>query len=207
MYIDLEKYCEHPWYEIASIPQIYSRGCEYVRAQYTLNKDDGTISIMNECAVIDTNTKRVVKYRNITGTGMSVSDDNTLLEIVFMNYIRGLYHIIEVVTSDDGVYLYALVGGGPNSNSLWVLSINQCIPDSVYKHLLNKAKNEGYNIDKLQKTVFTTIFEDDEHEPDYISLNNTPTCMHDYLPLNYGGTRINDNESILTKIMRMIFNF
>jgi apolipoprotein D and lipocalin family protein len=52
-----------------------------------------------------------------------------------------------VVDIDDN-YQYALVMGN-NLEYLWILSRTKEIPESIRQRFLEKAKNVGYNTDKL----------------------------------------------------------
>ena len=45
--VDLQRYAG-TWYEIASYPQWFQRGCNCTRARYR-KKDDGTIAVVNSC--------------------------------------------------------------------------------------------------------------------------------------------------------------
>jgi apolipoprotein D and lipocalin family protein len=48
--VDLEKYMGK-WYEIASFPQRFQKGCHCTTAEYTLN-DKGYVNIENKCFVV-----------------------------------------------------------------------------------------------------------------------------------------------------------
>jgi lipocalin len=181
MYIDLKKYTAHPWFEIASIPQFYSGDCEYVKAIYEINPSTNDILILNECAKIGIDhrgRKRISRYRNITGVGQSLNKENTVLKIKFENnpFMVGYYYIHDVVVSENGEYLYALVGGGPPFTVLWILSIDRCIPRSVYDYFLEKASRIGYDISQITIRPYSTIIYENE-----TSDSDKTECQPDYL--------------------------
>ena len=157
MYIDLQKYCLHPWYQIASFPQRYTRGCDFTRAIYTYTNNK--IEVLNECFKFKNNT--FIKYKNVHGTAESLNNINTRLKITFniLPFIKveGLYYILDIVSDvDNQQYLYVLVGG-PDKDSLWILSINTCIPKDIHDQFILKAKQLGYDTNKLEYDNFTKV--------------------------------------------------
>ena len=51
----------------------------------------------------------------------------------------------------DSNYQHALVGT-PNQKYLWILSRTPTISETTYQQLVAKAKSQGYDISKLEKT-------------------------------------------------------
>jgi len=52
----------------------------------------------------------------------------------------------------DDTYQHALIGT-PNHKYLWVLSRTPSMDEAAYQSLLSTAKNQGYDIAKLQRTM------------------------------------------------------
>jgi len=138
-HVELEKYLGK-WYEIASFPQRFQKGCTYTSAHYTLNSDN-TISVKNAC--IANGEERIV-----TGTA-KVTDKktNAKLNVQFQWPFKGKYWILELASD----YSYAMVGH-PNRKYLWILSRKPWMEMDVYKKLLMSADRKGFDISKLRIT-------------------------------------------------------
>ncbi len=141
-YVDLEKYLGK-WYEIASFPQSFQKGCNCTTAEYSLSPK-GYIIVTNKCNrdSIDGRTTRAEGKAFIDeGTG------NAKLKVQFFWPFRGKYWIIEL--AED--YSYAVVGH-PNREYLWILSRNPKMDKSIYKMLLERIEKKQFDISKLQVT-------------------------------------------------------
>ncbi len=142
--VELDKYLGK-WYEIATIPQRFQKGCTGVTATYTL-RPDGDIKVLNECRKDSLNGK----YKSITGKAwVADKTTNAKLKVQFFWPFSGDYWIIEL---DSLNYQYAVVGH-PNRKYLWILSRTPQMPDSLYNDLVSRIVNShGYTIDKLKRT-------------------------------------------------------
>jgi apolipoprotein D and lipocalin family protein len=143
-HVDVTKYLGK-WYEIATIPMRFQKGCTGVTATYTL-RPDGDIKVLNECRKDSLNGK----YKSITGKAWVVdATTNAKLKVRFFWPFSGAYWIIEL---DSLNYQYAVVGH-PNRGYLWILSRTPQMPDSLYNDLLQRLVNvHGYDISKLKRT-------------------------------------------------------
>ncbi|KAF3452979.1 hypothetical protein FNV43_RR03412 [Rhamnella rubrinervis] len=146
--LDLKRYMGR-WYEIASFPSFFQpKNGVNTRATYTL-KDDGTVNVLNE-------TWSDGKRSSIGGTAYKAdpSSDEAKLKVKF--YVPPFLPIFPV-TGDywvlfiDEDYQYALIGQ-PSRKYLWILSRKTHIDDEIYNQLVEKAKEEGYDVSKLHKT-------------------------------------------------------
>jgi len=138
-YVDLNRYTG-TWYEIARFPNSFERGLKCVTATYTL-RDDGRITILNKGHKIE--NPDIVKQSQ----GIAWVPDMTYpakLKVRFFWPFSGDYWIIEL----DPSYRFVLVGD-PSMKYLWVLSRKKTLGESDYKHLLEKAKENGFDISKL----------------------------------------------------------
>ncbi|KAF8393065.1 hypothetical protein HHK36_021306 [Tetracentron sinense] len=159
--IDLQRYMGR-WYEIASFPsRNQPKNGTNTRAIYTL-KDDGTVHVLNETW---TDGKR--GYIEGTAYKADPSSDEAKLKVKF--YVPPFLPLIPVtgdywvlVLGDD--YQYALIGQ-PSKKSLWILCRQNHLEEEIYNQLVEKAKEEGYDVSKLHKTVHTNPPPEGEEGP------------------------------------------
>ncbi len=140
--VDLEKYAG-TWYEIASFPQRFTKGCQATTATYT-NTDKGYVIVENRCR----RNSLTGKSSYIKGKAFVVPNSgNAKLKVQFFWPLRGKYWIIDL--ADD--YSYAVVGH-PKRKYLWILSRTPQMPDAVYQAILDRVKANGYALDMLKRT-------------------------------------------------------
>ncbi len=143
-HVELNKYLGK-WYEIAHLPFKFEDGCSDITATYALNKN-GDISVLNEC------TKNG-KIKQAKGRAKVVDKNSgAKLKVTFFWPFYGDYWIIKL----DDNYNYSVVGT-PNHKYLWILSRTPQIDDTIFSNLMDFAKSNGFNIEKLIKTNQTTI--------------------------------------------------
>ncbi len=138
-YVDLNRYTG-TWYEIARFPNSFERGLKCVTATYTL-RDDGRITVLNKGHKIE--NPSLVKQSQ----GVAWVPDKTYpakLKVRFFWPFSGDYWIIAL----DPSYRFVLVGD-PSLKYLWVLSRTKIMEEADYRHLLDKAKENGFDISKL----------------------------------------------------------
>ena len=141
--VDLNKYAGK-WYEIASYPQIFQKGCHCTTAEYTLS-EKGYVIVENRCNKDSVNGK--VSY--IKGKAfVEEGSGNAKLKVQFFWPFRAKYWIIDL--ADD--YSYAVVSH-PNKKYLWILSRSPKMEEAVYLEILSRLKAKGFDLSKLQKTV------------------------------------------------------
>ncbi|GAA0186495.1 apolipoprotein [Lithospermum erythrorhizon] len=146
--LDVERYMGR-WYEIASFPSRFQpKDGVNTRATYTLNSD-GTVHVLNE-------TWSGGKRGLIEGTAYKADpkSDEAKLKVKF--YVPPFLPIIPVtgdywVLDIDEGYTYALIGQ-PSRSYLWILSRTPVLDDDTYNQLVEKAKEQGYDVSKLHKT-------------------------------------------------------
>lgn len=139
--VNLNKYVGK-WYEIASIPQRFQKGCTCTTAEYI--KKDGYIEVINKCINEDENGE----LETAKGKAFLASDSsNSKLQVQFFWPFKGDYWIVEL--GDN--YEYAAVGA-PSREYLWILSRKPSLEKASYDVLLGKLANKGFPITELQKT-------------------------------------------------------
>jgi apolipoprotein D and lipocalin family protein len=140
--VDLQKYAGK-WYEIASFPQRFQKGCNCTTADYTPT-DKGYVIVENRCNKDSINGKQ--SY--IKGKAFVVANSgNAKLKVQFFWPFRGQYWIIDL--ADD--YGYAVVGH-PNRQYLWILSRTPQMDDNTYQQIISRVKEKGFDISKIKIT-------------------------------------------------------
>jgi apolipoprotein D and lipocalin family protein len=144
--VDLSRYTG-TWYEVARLPNPFQKDCVgEVIATYTL-LDNGTIQVTNRCRSADGSMKEA------KGLARKASDDgpDSKLEVrfapaflSFLPFVWGNYWIIDL----DPEYSYAVVGE-PDREYLWILARNPQLPDSTMAGILNRVKDQGYELGNL----------------------------------------------------------
>ncbi len=142
--VDLERY-SGTWYEIASFPQHFQRGCVATRAHYEL-RADGKLGITNECRDKGFDGK----LRRAEGVAWiaNPSQSHAKLKVQFFWPFRGDYWIIEL----DPNYGYAAVGH-PSRDYLWIIARTPTMDRDAYAQLLERIEAHGYALDRLQETL------------------------------------------------------
>lgn len=146
--VDLARY-QGRWYEIASFPSIFQpKNGVNTRATYTL-RDDGIINVLNE-------TWTDGKRGFIEGTAYKADPNSDEAKLKVKFYVPPFLPIIPVVGDYwilylDDDYQYALIGQ-PSRKYLWVLCRKTHMDEEIYNKLVEKAKEEGYDVSKLHKT-------------------------------------------------------
>jgi apolipoprotein D and lipocalin family protein len=141
--VDLKKYCGK-WYEIASYPQRFQKGCHCTTAEYTLTDKDYVI-VENRC-----NRDSVSgKQSYIKGKAfVEKNSGNAKLKVQFFWPFRAKYWIIDLAND----YSYAVVSH-PNKKYLWILSRTPVMSDAIYVQIISRLKEKGFDLDKIQKTT------------------------------------------------------
>jgi len=140
--VDLNKY-SGIWYEIASYPQRFQKGCHCTTAEYTLS-DKGYVVVENRC----NKDSLTGKQSYIRGKAfVEKKSGNSKLKVQFFWPFRGKYWIIEL--ADD--YSYAVVGH-PNRKYLWILSRTPKMSDETYNQILTRLKEKHFDLSKLKLT-------------------------------------------------------
>lgn len=140
--VDLNKYAGK-WYEIASYPQYFQKGCNCTTAEYTLS-DKGYVIVENRCNKDSVNGKQsYIKGKAFVEAGSG----NAKLKVQFFWPFKGKYWIIDLAND----YSYAVVSH-PNKKYLWILSRTAKMEDAVYEQIISRLISKGFDISKLQNT-------------------------------------------------------
>lgn len=141
--VDLSRYIG-TWYEIASFPQRFQRGCTASTAYYTM-RSDGQIDVLNRCRLnsLDGPEKRAQGRARVVDR-----TTNAKLEVSFFRPFWGDYWIIDIGSD----YHYAVVGH-PSRDYLWILSRDPTMEDALYAQILKRLTEQGYEVERLKRTL------------------------------------------------------
>lgn len=141
--VDLSRYIG-TWFEIASYPQRFQKGCTATTATYTV-REKGEIGVVNRCR------KGSLQGEEDSAEGLARVVDtvtNAKLEVSFFRPFWGDYWIIDLGEN----YEYAVVGH-PSRDYLWILSRTPTMETAVYEGILDRLKAKGYPLERLEKTL------------------------------------------------------
>jgi len=140
--VDVARYLG-TWYEIASYPQSFQKGCTATTATYSL-RDDGELDVLNRCRKPDINGEEDSAH----GHAWIVDKrSNAKLEVSFFWPFHGAYWIIDLGKN----YEYAVVGH-PSRDYLWILSRKPKLDPALYEQILERLEKHGYDRKRLVVT-------------------------------------------------------
>lgn len=147
-YVDLEKY-QGIWYDVASFPQRFQKGCYCTSATYT--QKDKYIEVYNRCAKDSADGK----ISSVKGKAFVRDEEsNAKLAVQFFWPFKGKYWVIGL----DEDYRYAVIGE-PSRRYLWILSRTRQLPEELYNEALAIAASKGFDISKLEKVTQSNCVE------------------------------------------------
>ncbi len=141
--VELDRYMG-VWYEIASFPQRFQKGCVGSMATYSL-RGGGKVTVFNQCR----DKTLEGKLKSAKGTAWVVDKaSNAKLKVRFFWPFSGDYWIIDLGAN----YEYAVVGH-PKRTYLWILSRTRQMDPGVYEGILQRLKEQKYDVSRLKKTL------------------------------------------------------
>ncbi|WP_216251567.1 lipocalin family protein [Polynucleobacter sp. 71A-WALBACH] len=137
------------WYEIAKFPNWFQKKCvSNTKAVYTA-KSDGNLRVLNSCKTAGGETSEAEGLARQIG-----AKDSPKLEVrfapewlSFLPLVWGDYWVIDL----DPQYQVAAVSD-PRREYLWVLSRTPQLDPQVYADLLQRLKQQQFDIQKLELT-------------------------------------------------------
>ena len=137
------------WYEIAKFPNWFQKKCvSNTKAVYTA-KPDGNLRVLNSCKTAGGETSEAEGLARQIG-----AKDSPKLEVrfapewlSFLPLVWGDYWVIDL----DSQYQVAAVSD-PRREYLWVLSRTPQMDPKVYADLLQRLKQQQFDIQKLELT-------------------------------------------------------
>ena len=143
--VDLSRYAGK-WYEIARLPNRFQRDCASdTSATYTL-RPDGKITVLNQCRQTDGRMKSARGTARLAGG----KEPNSKLRVTFFWPFYGNYWIIDL----EPDYRWAVVGE-PDRKYFWILSREPQLDEALYNQIVERARNQGYDLSPLLRTSHT----------------------------------------------------
>ena len=147
--LDVSRYLG-TWYEIAKFPNWFQKKCvSNTKAVYSA-KSDGNLRVLNSCKTAGGDISEAEGLARQIG-----SKDSPKLEVrfapewlSFLPLVWGDYWVIDL----DPQYQLAAVSD-PKREYLWVLSRTPQIDPKVYADLLQRLKQQQFDIQKLESTA------------------------------------------------------
>lgn len=140
--VNIKMYCGR-WYEIASYPQRFQRGCNCTTAEYTYT-EKGYVLVENRCYKENVNGKQsYIKGKAF----IEKHSGNAKLKVQFFWPFTGKYWIIDLASD----YSYAVVSH-PNKKYLWILSRTAKMNEQVYQAIITRLKEKGFDLSLLKLT-------------------------------------------------------
>ena len=142
-FVDLKRYVGR-WYEIASYPAWFQKGCTRSMAEYIL-LPDGKIRVINSCrkGSLEGQLKQSKGKAEVVDT-----KTNAKLKVWFFWPFKGNYWIIDL----DPNYQWAVVGE-PRRKYLWILSRRPTMAEELYRDILSRLPEKGYDPSRLRETL------------------------------------------------------
>lgn len=140
---DLERYLG-TWYEIARLENDFERGLTQVSALYE-KRADGSVSVCNRGRRASSGA-----WKEAKGVARFVGQPTEgRLKVSFFGPFYAAYNIIAL---DATGYQWAMVAG-PTRQYLWILARQKTLPPDVMATLLEQARSQGFDVDRLVRVV------------------------------------------------------
>ncbi len=146
--VDLARYAGR-WYEIARLPNRFQRSCAgEVTANYTL-RDDGKVTVVNECRRQNGNTIRAEGLARPTRHNSTAKLEVRFAPsfLSFLPLVWGDYWIVDLASN----YSYAVVGT-PDRRYFWILSRTPQMDDATYQGIVSRAAAQNFDTSRVVRT-------------------------------------------------------
>jgi len=143
--LDIDRYLG-TWYEIARFDHLFERGLVGVTARYSYLKN-GKIKVVNS------GYKNSLNGQRSEAVGKAKIPDPKVpsrLKVSFFWFFYSDYLVLEL----DKEYCWAVVGS-KSDKYLWILSRKPTIENELYRQLLKRLTQRGYDVNKLIKVKQT----------------------------------------------------
>jgi apolipoprotein D and lipocalin family protein len=146
-YVDLKRYMGD-WNVIANIPNFIERNCVSSIESYSL-REDGNIDNWFLCKKSDGNETKLSSLAWVYDTKTQAEWRVRFnLDTFFGKIPVPLHFTYWVIDLDSKNYTYTVVGH-PSRNLLWIMARGRTMEDRLYKEILYRAKDQGYDISKV----------------------------------------------------------
>ena len=139
--VDLARYAGI-WYDIASFPVRFQKGCHCTTAEYILTSEN-YVRVINKCRKGGLDKPE----SSVSGKAFVVEgSNNTKLKVQFFWPFKADYWIVNLDTD----YKWAVVSSG--KDYLWILNRTPNMDKPLFDSIVNILKMEGYETGRLQRT-------------------------------------------------------
>ena len=122
---------------------MFQRDCASDTTASCTLRPDGQITVVKACRTSQGRFKSAAGTARLAGG----KEPNTRLKVTFLSPFSGNYWIIDL----DEDYRWA-VEGEPDRKYLWVLSLEPRLDEALYRRILDRAKQQGYDVGRVVKT-------------------------------------------------------
>jgi apolipoprotein D and lipocalin family protein len=141
------------WYEVAKYPNWFQKRCIVNTSATYAVQPNGMLQVLNRCQ------KEDGSITDALGEAKQVGDANSPKLKVrfapawlsFLPFVWGNYWVIDL----DAQYQLAAVSE-PSRKYLWILSRTQTVEPKAYEALLQRLKQQGFNLDAIEISKQTT---------------------------------------------------
>ena len=141
------------WYELAKYPNWFQKRCIANTSAPDAVQPNGMLQVLNRCQKEDGSMSEAL------GAAKQVGDANSpKLEVrfapawlSFLPFVWGNYWVIDL----DPQYQLAAVSE-PSRKYLWILSRSKTVEPKAYEALLQRLKQQGFNLDAIEISKQTT---------------------------------------------------
>ena len=141
-FVNIERFMGD-WYVIASVPSYIENDAVNPIESYTFNPDG---YIDTQFSFYTNNEKKVMKKYNAKGF-IRNKETNAEWGMQFFWPIKFSYLIVDL--SID--YSFTVISV-PSKKYIWIMSRTMALDDEVYIQIIEKLKNNGYDISKIVRT-------------------------------------------------------
>ncbi|WP_299261229.1 lipocalin family protein [uncultured Kushneria sp.] len=129
------------WYEIARLNHSFERGLEQVTAHYAM-RDDGGVAVTNRGFNPEDGEWDEAEGKAFFEEGPTIGR----FRVSFFGPFYAGYNILWL----DDDYEHAIVAG-PNHGFLWLLARSPSITSDMYEHMVNLARQSGFDTEALMR--------------------------------------------------------
>jgi apolipoprotein D and lipocalin family protein len=141
------------WYEVAKYPNWFQKRCvANTSATYTI-QPNGMLQVLNRCQKEDGSMSEALGAAKQVGDATSPKLEVRFAPawLSFLPFVWGNYWVIDL----DPQYQLAAVSE-PSRKYLWILSRSKTVEPKAYEALLQRLKQQGFNLDAIEISKQTT---------------------------------------------------
>ena len=141
------------WYEVAKYPNWFQKRCiANTSATYAI-QPNGMLQVLNRCQKEDGSMSEALGAAKQVGNANSPKLEVRFAPawLSFLPFVWGNYWVIDL----DPQYQLAAVSE-PSRKYLWILSRTKTVEPKAYEALLQRLKQQGFNLDAIEISKQTT---------------------------------------------------